>query len=708
MSKQVQLPLEQCDLSRFFDSSVFNRSIKLWVNQSCFTCSKLILAQHSSIFEQHLRDSPPSVLLEDFNNIPGAETAIRDGLIFLYGGVMTISMSNIKVLTKFATIYNIRKLMVVCMQYIEEYLTVETVMKFFVILKTIDDDGYPVVPEIIRKFMENHTGPIVDHILKSAENIDDEFLLALLELPSSSILVQRCLKAGILPDPIVDLIFKHSDTINVNFLLHDDKRTYVRLITILKTKARSYQDMEKIIDIQQKCISKMCHPYGSVDSLANPLTPAPSVSHMQNKNTSIPEDRKSNVRVTYQPRSFESKLLPLTDGYEDEYMLPEELKSVQEKRHNMDVDNRLSEKGPPFRRYDRDVTPHHVPEKSFTTRDNNNFPQSRSNSVSNKVKNLERTFVAKYPGDEMPSRNEFLQPKTENNNNSYSGNDTATEHSDVEVTSNKIKSLRLSKRDNPVNKGDYNKTNYAQVYSKKVQERDKEKEEKSLNSYESQTRELMDQQKDITAALNKLASQQAIIEHTYDNMSAASSRNLQPPSRSTNESSSARVSRNPSTHASRRRSNSSHGPRIKHSQSGEDEPRENHAPTTFYAANSKPPPLPMNPPPSESFFTKGGKEIGPPSKSNETRSPTLADKRSMELLESNLDNGFLPPGILPEHDRPLLPHSRDIPTRDIEAREFPARDIPMSPREILSPREIMSPAGTVKLVYVLKVGMFTC
>ena len=126
----------------------------------------------------------------------GAENGIQDALILLYGGLVTLSMRNIQVLSRFATIYKIKVLLGLCMEWIRNNLGVENVMIFFKALQTVDRNGDIEIPDIIRKFMEEKTGAIVDHLLSSSDSIDDDFLLAMLELPSSSILVQRCLKAG--------------------------------------------------------------------------------------------------------------------------------------------------------------------------------------------------------------------------------------------------------------------------------------------------------------------------------------------------------------------------------------------------------------------------------------------------------------------------------------------------------------------------------
>ncbi|KAL5266417.1 hypothetical protein ACHWQZ_G003735 [Mnemiopsis leidyi] len=531
MSKQVRLPLNNRDVSRFFNNSVYNRSIKLWVNNTCFTCSRLILAQHSSIFEQHLRDSPPSVLLEDFHNVEGAENGIQDALILLYGGSITLSMRNIQVLSRFATIYRIKELLGLSMEWIRHNLGVENVMIFFKALQVIDKNGEVEVPDIIRKFMEEKTGPIVDHLLSSSDNIDDEFLLAMLELPSSSILVQRCLKAGMLPDPIVELIFKHSTTINVNFLLHDDKRTYVRLITILKSKARSYKDMEKIIDIQQKCISKMCHPYGSVDSLAAGnmpgLTPAPSIATMappSSRNAFQPVDRPR--REEYHPRSLEREnghvtrsRPPQNDPVEAEYLMPEELKHNQDSRFMQDFkrdepppdhrqnnfrshreepahDNRhqssfRSNGRQPFSLRDSSLESENVPEfesfnhernrddpveKSFTSHRQHNDDRMPASVVAQLKQNLAKNFVPKFPDQGMKSRSH--NPTNYDDNKDGYASDAETYLEDNKRTNSTsigsgMKALSLGKntgRPPAVDPDpDPHKTNYAQVYMKKSQ-----------------------------------------------------------------------------------------------------------------------------------------------------------------------------------------------------------------------------------------------
>ena len=614
MTKQVRLPLNNRDVSRFFNNSVYNRSIKLWVGNTCFTCSRLILAQHSSVFEQHLRDSPSSVLLDGFTDVERASDGIQDALILLYGGLVTVNMRNIQVLSRFAVIYNIKELIKVTMEFIRQNLGVENIMLFFKALKTVDREGVVEIPDIVRKFMEEKTAPIVDHLLSSSDGIDDEFLLAMLELPSSSVLVQRCLKSGVLPDPIVELIFKHSSTINVNFLLHDDKRTYVRLITVLKSKARSYKDMEKIIDIQQKCISKMCHPYGSLDSL---VTPAPSIAPMApSSNTDNrfrerdvvvrreqergvgrrEEERGGGRREEYHPKSLEGTnrrpppFQPPQSSEDSEYLLPEELKrsgnnsrfaqefrednrfregegndsnrfqgNHPERGNNIGGDNRdrrpvndfssvpnhhpavnrssfraTAEERQPFPDHDssQDTEPSFPtsygrpreeppPEKSFTTKRNQDSRMPPS-VVAQLKHNLEKNFVAKYPGDALKVR------AADNNRPSFDdGSDAETYLEDRgrdTGLANGMRGMSMGRKDRerPLSEEHLNTTDYAQVYMKKAQlrvEEDNRLMEKVSASARHEAQGSLKQQDDMMAALNKLAEQQAIIEHTYDNMS---------------------------------------------------------------------------------------------------------------------------------------------------------------------------------------------
>ncbi|XP_063685193.1 uncharacterized protein LOC134819277 isoform X2 [Bolinopsis microptera] len=769
MSKQVRLPLNNRDVSRFFNNSVYNRSIKLWVNNVCFTCSRLILAQHSSIFEQHLRDSPPSVLLEDFHNIEGAENGIQDALILLYGGAITMSMRNIQVLSRFATIYRIKELLNLSMEWIKNNLGVENVMIFFKALQTVDSNGDVQVPDVIRKFMEEKTGPIVDHLLSSSDNIDDEFLLDMLELPSSSILVQRCLKAGMLPDPIVELIFKHSNTINVNFLLHDDKRTYVRLITILKSKARSYKDMEKIIDIQQKCISKMCHPYGSVDSLATGvnmagLTPAPSIATIappssRSHNAFQPVERPR--REEYHPKSLEKDrenghTRRQNNNQEAEYLMPEELKHKQDSRFLQDFKKEeppldqgrgsfrshrdepppeepqgsfRSNSRPPFHMRDSsqetDIAPdfnafnhdrnrEDPVEKSFTSQHQNQDDRMPASVVAQLKQNLAKNFVAKFPDQGLKSRAQIPQIPTnydDNKDNYASDAETYLEDHNKRTNSTSVnsgmKSLSLGRNNRPISgepEGDSHKTNYAQVYMKKSQlltDRDNKLMDKMNVLARDQAHNVTAHQDDMMDALNKLAEQQAIIEHTYDNMSILSGR-IGPGRISPLRESSIGGKQNdhhPQPQPERQRAASSTSKRSvlavdsvndfeddnlgnnRHNSDSNSLRAPIHIPTTFgtkgSARNSvrsnnsvRPPDLPSHPPPgATSFFAGGASEAEstplerPPPTLHVPPPPKIVEHPPINLEEmSSLDSGLppdivpdLPPECLPDHDRMYSP-----------------------------------------------------
>lgn len=128
-----------------------------------------------------------------------------------------------------------------------------------------------------------------------------------------------------MPQPIIDLIFKHSDTINVNFLLHDDKRTFMKLIEILKGSARTRFDMEKIIDIQQKCISKLSNVTGgSYDSLLIP--PPPSTTYSNEHRLPAERERGFGRRDHWSDQSGERAPVRREDYIpEQHYEIPDEM-----------------------------------------------------------------------------------------------------------------------------------------------------------------------------------------------------------------------------------------------------------------------------------------------------------------------------------------------------------------------------------------------
>lgn len=635
-------------------------------------------------------------------------------------------------------------------------LSVETVMMFFKALRTLDKDGVVEIPDMIRKFMEEKTGPIVDHLLSSSDSIDDEFLLAMLELPSSSLLVQRCLKSGILPDPIVDLIFKHSNTINVNFLLHDDKRTYVRLITILKSKARSYKDMEKIIDIQQKCISKMCHPYGSVDSLAmstmGDIAPAPSMVGVQHKPPTAFQSDRPRVREEYQPQSLNhlgsrsnrphsgDDVLPRGrlqnhNNDDSEYMMPEELKQRQNKtllqEYNRPTElSRVPETRGTFMSRDssQDINgtlynpprDHRDEERDgdtpFTSKSRDRSPPSRDRLppavVAQLKQNLEKNFVAKYP-------DEKLNPKyNEDRYDCFSDAETYLEdkgRGEAAAVSDGIKSLsltRLHKKASAVHSAPEDsmqqKTNYAQVYVKKGQLSSSEENKSSFenpNSYHNKALVHANQSDpEMMRALNKLAEQQAIIEHTYDNMSILSHRpanhipiekpppQQDPPSRKRSNSGPKESSRavefkhEPVTFQRNGSSNDS---------SSLQAPI--HIPTTFGTTGStrgsvrsnRPPSPPSNPPPgSTSFFAGGASEAKstaiarpPPALLVPPPPATTSDPLPQINIESisGLDSGCfpdMPPECIPEYDRVSSPPIVRTPPSNSTASSYPPHSPP--------------------------------
>eukprot|EP00116_Pleurobrachia_bachei_P001750 sb/3462012/ len=545
-------------------------SIKLWVNNVSFTCSRLVLAKHSTVFEHHLRDSPPSLLLEDFQGEEGVEDAIQDALVLMYGGAVVLTPRNISVIARFATLYTVEELLNTVLEWVNTNLTVENVMPLFTALRTVEADGSVNVPEVVRRYMERNTGPIVDHLLSiPSKPENDEFLLSMLELPSSSVLVQKCLKAGNLPDPIVDLIFKNSSTINVNFLLHDDKRTYVRLISILKSKARTYADMERIIDIQQKCIARMAggggrNPYGSFDSIApGNLVTAPSLATM------VAGPPKPISGVTRSPHRTGEEYFPRREeqqqrGFreeeeldEGEYMEPEEVKMMRKSRgpsrentvrngrnhhhhgNPPQQHNILSPRGDGARspRGGENNNHHHHGNppggmvtssrgEAFMTSSNNPPPppimtsSSARNAkmppavVAQLKNNLEKKFVPK--SQDRPYMNDVDRGMGRLNLSSAPRS----------LTSPPPPEFQQPPPPDPSGPP----TKYAEVYVKRTKSGgSKELKESSVEQRDHNTEALreatvsMNRQSEMIAdALTKLAEQQAFIEHTYDNMSILS------------------------------------------------------------------------------------------------------------------------------------------------------------------------------------------
>lgn len=731
--------------------------------------------------------------MEDFHNVEGAENGIQDALILLYGGSVTLSMRNIQVLSRFATIYKIKELLSLCMEWIRNNLGVENVMIFFKALQTVDRSGEIEIPDIIRKFMEEKTGAIVDHLLSSSDSIDDDFLLAMLELPSSSILVQRCLKAGMLPDPIVELIFKHSNTINVNFLLHDDKRTYVRLITILKSKARSYKDMEKIIDIQQKCISKMCHPYGSVDSLAAStmvgMTPAPSIATMAPPTSrgaafqpverprreeyhpkSLERERERDIerdrdRERIMDRERENGHRHQNDPSDNEYLMPEELKHNKDRfmrdfnkdrqdtppwekepeapppetRHQSSIrgngrpafglhdSSQESDLKPDFSVFNHDRNRDDPVEKSFTSQRNRDDDRMPPSVVAQLKQNLAKNFVAKFPDQNLPStRPKHATNYDDNKDEGISDAETYLEDNRRSKSTSRdtsgMKSLSLGRSNRDRNRAiepsednrrseEKHKTNYAQVYMKKNQlklQRDNNKFDDKMAEMQEQTQHITTQQDEMMEALNRLAEQQAIIEHTYDNMSILSGRvGRMSPLREGGNSESHQVQVHVQAPSERERTSSSASKRSVLAADSLSLEKESgtatlrapiHIPTTFGTTGSarssqrsnRPPDLPSNPPPgSTSFFAGGAPEAKsaqverPPASQTERPPPTLCVPPPPKIIEpapinleaiSSIDSGLppdfggeIPADCLPDHDRMTSPPPSIHPPNSIRS-----------------------------------------
>ena len=114
------------DVSQFLDVKSFSNSVEIAVNNSKFTCSGAVLAYHSPVMASILMKGANIITLDKLCT-PGADIAIEESLILLYGGGAVITISNIETMTKFSVLYQVENLYRLCCEWIRHYVSVENI-----------------------------------------------------------------------------------------------------------------------------------------------------------------------------------------------------------------------------------------------------------------------------------------------------------------------------------------------------------------------------------------------------------------------------------------------------------------------------------------------------------------------------------------------------------------------------------------------------
>lgn len=124
------------DVSQFLDVKSFSNSVEIAVNNSKFTCSGAVLAYHSPVMASILLRGANIITLDKLCT-PGADIAIEESLILLYGGGAVITISNIETMTKFSVLYQVENLYRLCCEWIRHYVSVENIYDMW-LLGSID------------------------------------------------------------------------------------------------------------------------------------------------------------------------------------------------------------------------------------------------------------------------------------------------------------------------------------------------------------------------------------------------------------------------------------------------------------------------------------------------------------------------------------------------------------------------------------------
>ena len=123
MSVEVKLNF-QTDFSRFLVSDQINHTVKVVTSESVIECSGIILAQHSATLQKLVSDDN-EIFLDNYTNV-------KDCLLVLHGGIVTLTLDNILDIMKFSVQFEIDDMLSPCLQWLENNINREN---FLVVLK---------------------------------------------------------------------------------------------------------------------------------------------------------------------------------------------------------------------------------------------------------------------------------------------------------------------------------------------------------------------------------------------------------------------------------------------------------------------------------------------------------------------------------------------------------------------------------------------
>ena len=105
-----KLPLNR-DFTRFLNDPSFPYKVTVCIDDKRIFCSGVLLAQQSSILEQKFREDNGVLMFDEMLQVENSNDVLHECVNFLHGADVTFTLSNIEVILKFASWYNVQGLM---------------------------------------------------------------------------------------------------------------------------------------------------------------------------------------------------------------------------------------------------------------------------------------------------------------------------------------------------------------------------------------------------------------------------------------------------------------------------------------------------------------------------------------------------------------------------------------------------------------------
>ena len=244
------------DFTRYFDHPTISNTVHLYVNDASYTCSGILLAQQSPVFEKLVLDGNETILLDQFF-FPGTEKVIKECLLFLYGKSVGINAGNLEVVVKFAVFYQIEPLFEACVTWMRNNMKAKNIFLFDKMRQSLEGEKrsrvFDICYELINKpNAANAIATKIQEKLTAEEDIDKEFFLKFITIApkSSSDLLISWVKIS---DENKMSILNHSEELSLRAILPDIS-DFTKFISALSEGSTSVEVMKQVLDIQQQYV----------------------------------------------------------------------------------------------------------------------------------------------------------------------------------------------------------------------------------------------------------------------------------------------------------------------------------------------------------------------------------------------------------------------------------------------------------------------